>query len=126
MLVYLSGTLLSCRDYWQCRKLLEGERLPMAPLRKTKPSLIPDPGQRVRLRAGRGRWRGRYRAVSYPYTDASGMVVVQVAEEREYRDALREGRRALRVAWPVKQMEVLLPPEGSEEGTQELPINQSA
>ena len=54
------------------------------------------------------------------------MVVVQVAEEREYRDALREGRRALRVAWPVKQMEVLLPPEGSEEGTQELPIHQSA
>ena len=98
----------------------------MAPLRKKKPSLIPDPGQRVRLRAGRGRWRGRYRAVSFPYTDASGMVVVQVAEEREYRDALREGRRALRVAWPVKQMEVLLPPEGSEEGTQELPLHQSA
>jgi len=97
----------------------------MASLRKKKPSLIPDPGQRVRLRAGRGRWRGKFRAVSYPYTDASGTVVVQVAEEREYRDAIREGRRAVRVAWPVKQMEVVLPPEGREEGLQELPIHQS-
>lgn len=97
----------------------------MASLRKKKPSLIPDPGQRVRLRAGRSRWRGRFRAVSYPYTDASGMVVVKVAEEREYRDALRDGRRAESVAWPVKQMEVVLAPEVREEGTQELPIYQS-
>ena len=98
----------------------------MAPLRKKKPSLIPDPGQRMRLRARRGRWRGWFRAVSHPYTEASGIVVVQVAEERECRDALREGRSAVRVAWPVKQMEGLVPAEGSEEGTQELPLHQSA
>ncbi len=84
-------------------------------LRKKVP-LVPDPGQRVRLRVGRGRWRGRFRAVSYPYTDASGVVVVRVAEEGEYRDALREGRHAVGVAWPVKQMEAVPPPEGGKEG----------
>jgi hypothetical protein len=77
-----------------------------------KPPLVPDPGQRVRLRTERGLWRGRFRAVSYPYTDASGVVVVRVAEEVEYRDAIREGRRAVGVAWPAKQMEILSPPEG--------------
>jgi hypothetical protein len=35
------------------------------------------------LHAGHGRWRGRFRAVSYPYTDAWGVVVVRVAEEVE-------------------------------------------
>jgi len=84
-------------------------------LRKKTP-LVPDPGQRVRLRAGRGRWRGRFRAVSYPYTDEAGVVVVRVAEEGEYRDAIREGRRAVGVAWPVKEMEVVWPPEGGEQG----------
>jgi hypothetical protein len=77
-----------------------------------KPPLVPDPGQRVRLRTERSRWRGRFRAVSYPYTDASGVVVVWVAEEGEYQEALREGRRAVGVAWPTKQMEILSPPEG--------------
>jgi hypothetical protein len=72
-----------------------------------KPPLVPDPGQRVRLHTGRGRWRGRFRTVSYPYTNASGVVVVRVAEEWEYRDAVREGRRAVGVAWPAEQMEVL-------------------
>ncbi len=72
---------------------------------------VPDPGQRVRLRTERSRWRGRFRAVSYPYTDDSGVVVVRVAEEGEYRDAIREGRRAVDVAWPAKQMEILSPPE---------------
>lgn len=67
-----------------------------------KPPLVPDPGQRVRLRTERSRWRGRFRAVSYPYTDASGVVVVRVAEEVEYRDAIREGRRAVGLAWPTE------------------------
>ncbi|MDP8950972.1 MAG: hypothetical protein M3N18_01840 [Actinomycetota bacterium] len=84
-------------------------------MRKKAP-LVPDPGQRVRLRAGRGRWRGRFRAVSYPYTDEAGVVVVRVAEEGEYRDAIREGRRAVGVAWPAKEMEVVWPPEGGEQG----------
>jgi hypothetical protein len=82
-------------------------------LRK-KPPLVPDPGQRVRLHAGHGRWRGRFRAVSYPYTDAWGVVVVRVAEEGEYRDAIREGRRAIGVAWPAKLMEVVSLSEGAD------------
>jgi len=77
-----------------------------------KPPLVPDPDQKVRLRTERSRWRGRFRAVSYPYTDVSGVVVVRVAEEGEYQEALREGRRAMGVAWPNKQMEILSPPEG--------------
>ena len=64
------------------------------------------------MRTERSRWRGRFRAVSYPYTDASGVVVVRVAEEGEYQKALREGRRTVGVAWPTKQMEILAPPEG--------------
>jgi hypothetical protein len=35
-----------------------------------------------------------------------------VAEEGEYQEALQEGRRAMGVAWPTKQMEILSPPEG--------------
>ena len=38
--------------------------------------------------------------------------MVRVAEDREYRDAIREGRRAVGVAWPAKQMEILSPTEG--------------
>ena len=82
------------------------QKLRLTFLRK-KPPLVPDPGQRVRLHAGNGRWRGRFRAVSYPYTDAWGVVVVRVAEEGEYRDAIREGRRAIGLAWPAKQLEVV-------------------
>jgi len=89
------------------------QKLRLTFLRK-KPPLVPDPGQRVRLHAGHGRWRGRFRAVSYPYTDAWGVVVVRVAEEGEYRDAIREGRRAIGLAWPTKLMEVVSPSEGAE------------
>jgi len=89
------------------------QKLRLTFLRK-KPPLVPDPGQRVRLNAGHGRWRGRFRAVSYPYTDAWGVVVVRVAEEGEYRDAIREGRRAIGLAWPAKQLEVVSPSEGAE------------
>ena len=67
------------------------------------------------MRAGRGRWRGRFRVVSYPYTDEAG-VVVRVAEEGENRDAIREGPHAVGVAWPAKEMEVVWPPEGGEQG----------
>jgi hypothetical protein len=103
--------LLCCRRLVACRQFEEVERLLPTFLGK-KPPLVPDPGQRVRLRTERGRWRGRFRAVSYPYTDASGVVVVRVAKEVEYRDAIREGRRAVGLAWPAKQMEILSPPEG--------------
>jgi hypothetical protein len=85
-----------------------------------KPLLIPEPRQRVRLRAGRGPWRGNFRAVSEPYTDEAGEVVIRVARESEYQDALREGRRAIGMPWPVRQVEVASFPEDGTK-TQELP-----
>ena len=89
-------------------------------LYKQRPLLIPEPGQKVRLRAGRGPWRGNFRAVSYPYTDEAGELVIRVANEREYQDALREGRRAIGIVWPVRQVEVFSHPEDDIK-TQELP-----
>jgi hypothetical protein len=85
-----------------------------------RPLPVPEPRQRVRLRAGRGPWRGNFRAVSYPYTDEAGEVVIRVARESEYQDALREGRRAVGIAWPVRQVEVVSFPEDDVK-TQELP-----
>jgi hypothetical protein len=88
---------------------------------RKRPLAVPELGQRVRLRTARGRWRGSYRAVSEPYTDEGGAVVVRVAEEEEYQAARREGRRAIGMPWPVGQLAVILPPSGSEEETGELP-----
>ena len=88
---------------------------------RKRPLTVPEPGQRVRLRTARGRWRGSYRAVSEPFTDEGGVVVLRVAEEEEYRAARREGRRAIGMPWPVRQMAIILPPAGSEEATGELP-----
>jgi hypothetical protein len=85
-----------------------------------KPLSVPEPRQRVRLRAGRKRWRGNFRAVSYPYTDEAGEVVIRVANESEYQDALREGRRAIGIVWPVRQVEVVSLPEDDVK-TRELP-----
>ena len=92
--------------------------------RKQTP-LVPEPGQRVRLRTRRGgRWRGSFRAVSYPYTDDGLGVVVRIAEEEEYRKAVREGRQAFGVPWPAHQIEPVSAPEGAELDTRELPRNQ--
>ena len=85
-----------------------------------RPLPVPEPRQRVRLRAGRGPWRGSFRAVSEPYTDEAGEVVIRVARESEYQDAIREGRRAIGIAWPVRQVEVVSFPEDDVK-TQELP-----
>ncbi len=82
--------------------------------RKTNP--IPDPGQQVRLIGRHGRWRGRYRTITGPLTDAGGGVVIWVAEEREYREALRESRRAVGMPWPARQMEVFSPLEVPQAG----------
>lgn len=74
--------------------------------RKTNP--IPDPGQRVRLLGWRGRpLRGRYRTISGPLTGPNSEVVIRVTEEREYREALGEGRRAVGITWPARKMEVV-------------------
>src|SRR3712207_5705881 len=92
---------------------------PMFSLRK-RPLVVPEPGQRVRLRAGRGPWRGSYRAVSEPYTDERGVVVLRVAEEEEYRTATRKGRHTIGMPWPVRQVAVM-PSAGADEETGELP-----
>ena len=92
------------------------------PFIRRKPPLVPEPGQRVRLRTRRRkRWRGSFRAVSHPYTDEGLGVVVRIAEEGEYREALREERRALGVPWPAHQIEVVLTPEKADQGTQGPP-----
>jgi hypothetical protein len=88
---------------------------------RKQPLVVAEPGQRVRLRTARGRWRGSYTAVSEPYTDEGGVVVLQVADEEAYRSALREGRRAIGMPWPVRQMAVIMPPAGADEETGELP-----
>jgi hypothetical protein len=93
---------------------------PKLSLRK-RPLIVPEPGQRVRLRTARGPWRGSYRAVSEPFTDEGGVVVLRVAEEEEYRRATREGRRAIGMPWPVRQMAVISPSAGADEETGELP-----
>ena len=68
-----------------------------------KMNAIPDPGQRVRLLGQRGRrLRGRYRTISGPLTDPKDGVVICVAEEHEYQEALQEGRRAEGVPWPAR------------------------
>ena len=87
---------------------------------RKKPLAVPEPRQRVRLRAGRGRWRGNFRAVSHPYTDEAGEVVIRVARESEYQDAISEGRRTIGMPWPVRQVEVVGFPHDGEK-TQELP-----
>ncbi len=74
--------------------------------------MVPEPGQQVRL-LGWGTTPGgkEVRAISEPYTNTKGEVVVRVTEEQEYKDALREGRRAIGMPWPVKQMVILSPSE---------------
>jgi len=95
------------------------------PLFRKKPPLVPEHGQRLRLRTRRrGRWRGSFRAVSYPYTDDGLGVVVRIAEEGEYRKAVREGRPAFGVPWPAHQLESVSTSEGPDQDTQELPRSQ--
>ena len=88
---------------------------------RRKPPLVPDPGQQVRLRTARGLWWGTFRAISRPRTTDDHQVVVWVAEEVEYRHAIRDGRRAIGIPWPVEQVAVVLPPEDAPEAPQEPP-----
>ncbi len=73
--------------------------------------MVPDPGQQVRLLGWGTSGRAEVRAVSEPFTDARGEIVVRVTEEQEYKDAFREGRRAIGIPWPVQDMEILSPSE---------------
>jgi hypothetical protein len=91
-------------------------------LRKKKPFVVPEPGQRVRLRAGRAPWRESFRALSEPYTDEeSGEVVIRVAKEKDYQNVIRQGSRPAGMPWPARQIEVVpLLSEGSSEDPQDL------
>ena len=89
---------------------------------RRKLPLIPDPGQRVRLRAGHRLLEGSFRAISEPATAETGEVVIWVAREQEYEDSIREGRPAVGRPWPAKQMEVVLSPlEEANEAQHKLP-----
>ena len=82
--------------------------LPSGSLFRRKPSLIPDPGQRVRLRTRHRLLEGSFRAISVPTTADTGEVVIWVTREEEYEASIREGRPAVGRPWPAKQMEVVL------------------
>jgi hypothetical protein len=89
---------------------------------RRKPSLIPDPGQRVRLRTRHRLLEGDVRAISEPTTADTGEVVIWVTREEEYEASIREGRPAVGRPWPAKQMEVVLSPlEEAGEASGRLP-----
>ncbi len=90
---------------------------------RKKPPLIPDPGQQVRLRTERGLWKEGFRAISEPTTANTGEVVIWVAEEGEYRNAIREGRHAVGMPWPAERMMVVFstPAQDGAEVPQEEP-----
>jgi hypothetical protein len=96
--------------------------LPSGSLFGRKPSLIPDPGQRVRLRTRHRLLEGSFRAISVPTTADTGEVVIWVTTVEEYEASLREGRPAVGRPWPAKQMEVVLSPlEEAGEASGHLP-----
>jgi hypothetical protein len=96
--------------------------LPSRSLFRRKPSLIPDPGQRVRLRTRHRLLKGCFRAISEPTTADTGEVVIWVTREEEYEASIREGRPAVGGPWPAKQMEVVLSPlEEAGEASGRLP-----
>jgi hypothetical protein len=80
-------------------------RQPLLPLRR-RPARIPDPGQMVDLQMEDASWRQGFRALSAPSTAETGEVLIWVCTEDEYREALREERRAVGMPWPAKRMRV--------------------
>ena len=79
---------------------------------------MPEPGQQVRLLGWGASGRAEVRAVSEPFTNARGEIVIRVTEESEYQDALREGRAAIGISWPAKHMVVVVPPLETLEATE--------
>ena len=51
-------------------------------------------------------------------------MVIRIAEEEEYRKAVREGHLAFGVPWPAHQIEPVSTLEGAEQDTRELPRSQ--
>ena len=80
-------------------------RRPLLPLIR-RPARIPDPGQMVDLQMEDASWRQGFRALSAPSTAETGEVLIWVCTEDEYREALREDRRAVGMPWSAKRMRV--------------------
>ena len=105
----------------RARRGRSGARELKRPFFRKKPTLIPEPDQQVRLRAGRGPWRGRFRAVSEPFTDERlGEVVIRVCEEKDYQNAIRQGSRPAGMPWPARQIEIVPLSPSESEDTQDL------
>ena len=58
---------------------------------KSRPPLVPDPGQRVLLLSEDGSRIEGFRAVSGPITTETGGIIIRVAIEEEYRDSTEGG-----------------------------------
>ena len=80
-------------------------RRPLLPLMR-RPARIPDSGQMVDLQMEDASWREGFRALSAPATAETGEVLIWVCTEDEYRETLREERRAVGMPWSAKRMRV--------------------
>jgi hypothetical protein len=81
-------------------------RRPLVALMRRRPARIPDPGQMVDLQMEDASWRQGFRALSTPSTAETGEVIIWVCTEDEYREALREERRAVGMPWSAQRMRV--------------------
>ena len=72
---------------------------------KRGPPRPPDPGEMVDLRMEDASWRQGFRALSEPSTAETGEVIIWVCTEDEYREARREGRRAVGMAATIRLVE---------------------
>jgi hypothetical protein len=78
-------------------------------LSRGRPPLVPDPGQQVILLNEDGSTIEGFRAATGPISTETGAIIIRVATEQEYKDARREGRRAVSMAWPAERVEVFVP-----------------
>ena len=70
---------------------------------------MPDPGQQVLLVNEDGSRIEGFRTVTGPISTEMGGIIIRVAIEQEFKDARREGRRAVSMAWPAERVEVFVP-----------------
>jgi hypothetical protein len=70
---------------------------------------VPDPGQQVLLLNEDGSIIEGFRAVTGPISTETGAIIIRVAIEQEFKDARREGRRPVSMAWPAERVEVFVP-----------------
>jgi hypothetical protein len=104
---------ITLHKLWIIKSMAQSERFDTVSdtmfLKKKKPLLVPDSGQRVELVGYDGSVQSSFRAISGSLTIDTGEVIVWMATEEEYRDAEREGRRAVGLPWPAERIEALVP-----------------